>query len=184
MAQGIVTTLAGNMSTCSYTGDGGTASSATLCGPLMPVLDASGNIYILDNNRVRKIATSGIITTVAGNGQTGTAGDDGPALSANISGVWVRQTATFGSLFCFADASALKIRCIDWNTGLIHGYGTGVSGTSGDGGPFVNASFMNPAGLAFDTAGNLYISDNAANSVRKVDAVTGIISTFVGIRRM
>jgi hypothetical protein len=179
-AQGIITTLAGNMTTCSFTGDGGPASAATFCAPLAPVLDATGNIYVVDNNRVRKIATNGIITTVAGNGQTGTAGDGGPALSANISQVWVRQAAIFGSHFCFADASALKIRCIDFSTGLIAGYGTGTSGTGGDGGSFVSASFMNPSGLAFDSAGNLYISDNAANRVRKVDAVTGVISMFAG----
>jgi hypothetical protein len=85
-----------------------------------------------------------------------------------------------GSRVCFADAQALKIRCVDQSTGLIQGYGTGVSGTGGDGGNEANASFMSPSGVAFDNSGNWYISDFGANSVRRVDAVTGTITMFAG----
>lgn len=179
-AQGIITTLAGSPYICSYSGDGGPASAATLCGINSPVADPLGAIFVQDNNRIRRIARDGTITSIAGNGQAGITGDGGPALSATISSNFVRQMAVSGSRICFADSRALKIRCVDQSTGLIQGYGTGVSGTGGDGGSVLNASFLTPSGVAFDDSGNLYISDFGANSVRRVDAVTGVITMFAG----
>jgi hypothetical protein len=146
----------------------------------LPIMDAGGAIYLLDNNRIRRIGTDGIINTIAGNGQSGNSGDGGPALSATLSQVSVTQLAVYGSRVCFADGQAHRIRCVDQSTGLIQGYGTGLSGTGGDGGNIANASFMSLSGLAFDNAGNWYISDFAANSVRRVDAVTGTITMFAG----
>ena len=179
LGQGIITTLDGS-SVCSFSGDGGPATTATYCGMGLPTMDSAGAIYLVDNSRIRRIGTDGIINTIAGTGQTGASGDGGPALSATLTQGFIRQLAVYGSHVCFADAQELKIRCIDQSTGLIQGYGTGVSGTGGDGGNVANASFVTPSGLAFDTSGNMYISDFGANSVRRVDAVTGTITMFVG----
>jgi len=177
-AQGVITTLAGNAYACSFSGDGGPASAATLCNVAVPTGDAAGNIYFADNYRIRKIGPDGIINTIAGNGVSGSSGDGGPALSASI-GI-VKQIAVFGSRVWFVDSSAYKIRSVDLNSGLIQGYGTGSSASAGNGGPFSAASLGYPEGIAFDNAGNLYLSDSGANQVRKVDAVTGIITAFAG----
>lgn len=179
LAQGIITTLYGS-SVCSFSGDGGPATAATYCGMGLPTMDAAGAIYLVDNGRIRKIDSNGIINTIAGTGQSGASGDGGPALSATFTQGFVRQLAVYGSRVCFADAQELKIRCVDQSTGSIQGYGTGVSGTGGDGGNVANASFITPSGLAFDSAGNWYISDFGANSVRRVDAVSGNITMFAG----
>ncbi len=79
-----------------------------------------------------------------------------------------------------ADLAAYKIRCIDLSTGIIQGYGTGLQGSGGNGGNVSNASFNFPSGAAFDDAGNLYISDFSANNVRRIDAVTNIVTLFAG----
>src|SRR6266478_3492548 len=78
-------------SVCSFSGDGGPATAATYCGMELPVMDAAGAIYIVDNNRIRRIGTDGIINTIAGNGQSGTSGDGGLALSATVAQVYVAQ---------------------------------------------------------------------------------------------
>jgi hypothetical protein len=177
MAQGIITTLAGSPYSSGYSGDGGPAAAATFSGIQTPALDSAGNIYFADGFRIRRIGSDGIVTTIAGNGTQGTSGDGGPALNATIGRVY--QIAIYGSHLCFGDNTAYKIRCIDLSTGLMYGFGTGTSGTGGDGGNISNASFMAPWGVAFDDAGNFFIADNLANSVRRVDP-SGTITMFVG----
>lgn len=193
--QGIITRLAGTASAaCGTSLDGIPATSVQLCNAQMPVVDGLGNVYFYDaNHRIRQVAPNGIITTIAGNGTQGTAGDGGPALSANLGFIgqlaWSSApvawngggTPVLGQL-CFGDESAYKVRCVSLDTGTINGYGTGLTayGGKGDGGPFSGATFNDPIAVTFDAAGNLYISDFSDSRVRKVDAVLGTISTFAG----
>ena len=165
--QGIITTLG----ECEH-------SPATLCAATNTVVDAAGNIYFGSGYQIGMVDPAGVVTTIAGTGQPGTSGDGGPALSATLG--QLHQIALSGSRLCFGDAAAYKIRCVDLGTGLIQGYGTGISGTGGDGGNVSAADFMGLWGAAFDNHGILYVSDNLAESVRRVDFTTGIITMFAG----
>jgi large repetitive protein len=181
--QGIITTMAGvQFASCGPLGDGGPATSAQLCGAQTPAVDASGNIYFFDygNVRIRKITPNGTITTIAGTGVHGSSGDGGPALNATLGGIFQMAVDPSGQRLCFGDAQAYKIRCIALSTGIIQGYGTGTPGYAGDGGNVANATFYDLQGAAFDDQGNFYVSDFATNNVRRVDMVTGIITTFAG----
>ena len=196
-AQGIITTMAGTgFTSCGTLGDGGPATSAQLCGAQSAVADASGNIYFYDfgNARIRMVAPNGTIVTLAGTGTHGTTGDGGPALSATLGSIfqmaWSNVVVASGGTgsptssgvgnLCFGDSTAYKIRCISLDTGIIQGYGTGVPGYAGDGGNVANATFYDLQGAAFDGNGNFYVSDFAENVVRRVDAVTGMVTTLAG----
>ena len=168
--QNIITTLTGSAFGC--------APGVSYCRMRSPAADAAGNIYFADAYQILAISPAGTISTIAGNGQQGTSGDGGPALSASLG--MIQQIAIYGSRLCFGDYLAYKVRCVDLSTGLIQGYGTGLAQSSGDGGNVSSASFYYPIGTAFDAAGNLYISDLPANEVRRIDAVTGIITAFAG----
>jgi sugar lactone lactonase YvrE len=176
---GIITTIAGNGSS-GFSGDGGSATSASLSGPNSVVVDQSGNLFISDNlnNRIRKVTPAGIITTVAGNGSSGWSGDGGPATSASLSGpngVVVDQS---GNLF-IADLGNLRIRKVT-STGIITTVaGNGTYGYSGDGGPASSAALRSPTGVAVDAGGNLFIADTGNNRIREVTSA-GIITTVAG----
>ncbi len=170
VAPAIITTLVGLPYSCD--------PGVSYCAIGHPVADATGNIYFQDGYQIFARSSAGVVSAIAGNGQQGTSGDGGPALSASLG--TVEQIAVHGSRVCFGDYSAHKVRCVDLGTGLIQGYGTGIANSSGDGGNVANASFDYPAGAAFDDAGNLYISDVAGNNVRRIDAVTSIITPFAG----
>ena len=178
---GIITTVAGNGST-GYSGDGVAATNASHP-PAGVALDASGNLFIADwnNNRIRKVDTNGIITTVAGNGSPGYSGDGGPATSASLAYVEAVDVDGSGNLF-IADTDNNRIRKVDTN-GIITtvaGKGPAVYGSySGDGGPATNASLNAPYGVAVDATGNLFIADMDNNRIRKVDT-NGIITTVAG----
>jgi len=165
---GIITTVAGN-GTQSYSGDGGMATNAELYLPDDVAVDATGNLFIADagNNRIRKVGTNGIITTVAGNGTAGHIGDGGAATNAELSlptGVAVNAT---GYLF-IADYQNNRIREVEANGFIIAIAGNGTNGYSGDGGAATNAELNNPARVAVDAAGNLFITDFENNVIRKV----------------
>jgi hypothetical protein len=185
VSTGIITTVAGN-GTKGYSGDGGPATSAeldTVYGPGAAVaLDSSGNIYIADqfNNRIRKVTVStGIITTVAGNGTAGYSGDGGAATSAEINGPDGVALDGSGNIY-IADIYNYRIRKITVSTGIITTVaGDGVNGFAGDGGPATSAAIGEPGHIAVDAAGDIYIPDNDYR-VRKVTASTGIISTLAG----
>ncbi len=175
---GIITTVAGNGSS-GYSGDGGPATEAKLYESQDVAVDASGNLYIADmrNNRIRKVDTNGIITTVAGNGSSGYNGDGGPATEAQLtfpSGVIVDS---LGNLY-IADRVNHCIRKVDPGGIIITVAGNGSSGYSGDEGPATEAQLNYPDGLALDASGNLYIADNN-HCIRKVDT-SGIIITVAG----
>ena len=132
----------------------------------------------MGNGRVNKSSATAAISTVAGNGQTVFSGDGGPAVSASLwepDGIAVDP---FGNLY-IVDARHYRIRKVDTNGIITTVAGNGISGYSGDGGPAVSASLKQPVGITVDQAGNLYISDSANHSVRKVDAA-GIITTVAG----
>lgn len=179
-SNGIITTIAGN-GTQGYSGDGGAATSAELNTPEGLALDSSGNLYIADagNNRIRRVDTTGVITTVAGNGTQGYSGDGGAATSAELYGPNCVAVDPSGNLF-IGDGYNERVRVVN-TSGVIFTYaGNGTFGFSGDGGAATSAQLAYAAGLATDASGNLYIGDSSNSRVRKVTASTGIITTVAG----
>jgi hypothetical protein len=169
---GVITTVAGN-GTGGFGGDNGPATSASLYGPKNVTIDAVGNIYIADmgNHRIRKVnASTGIITTVAGNGTLGFGGDNGPATLASLFQPASVSIDSAGNIY-IADESNQRIRKVNASTGVITTVaGIGPYGFSGDYGPATSASLWNPAGIAIDAAGNIFIADTGNNRIRKVIA--------------
>ncbi len=182
VATGIIASLIGN-GQASYGGDGGAATSAQFNFPGDVVVDASGNIYIADNEnfRVRKVAAkTGLITTYAGSGVQGYAGDGGQATAAQIDEIGALALDTAGNLY-IADMGNNAIRKVNASTGVITTIaGNGTQGYSGDGSAATKASLYAPTGVAVDSAGNVYIADSGSNTVRKVTAASGVISTVAG----
>jgi sugar lactone lactonase YvrE len=182
--KGSLTTVAGTAPPVKggFSGDGGLAISATLDLPYGVAVDSANNIYIDDynNNRIRMVSGStGNISTVAGTGIAGYYGDGGPATSARISYPYGIAVDSAGNLY-IADTSNNLIRKVDVSGTIITVAGNpSGSGYSGDGGPATSALLHYPAGLAVDTAGNIYIADQNNNVIRKVDT-SGNISTVAG----
>jgi len=176
---GTATTVAGT-STAGFSGDGDAAASAQLNGPTGVAVDASGNLYIADtlNNRVRKVSSDGIITTVAGNGSLSYSGDGGPATSAQLNGPQGLAADHSGNVF-IADFGNNRVRKISSSGIITTVAGNGVAGFSGDGGPAASAELNGPAGIAVDSAGDVFFADSVNNRVRKV-SVAGIITTVAG----
>ena len=178
---GTITTVAGNGTTV-YGGDGGPAVEQGLFCPEGVAIDSSGNIFIADmyNHCIRKVDTSGIITTVAGNGTYGHSGDGGPAIEAELSEPVQVAVDISGNIY-IADRIYNIIRKVDTN-GIITtvaGINSYVSGYGGDGGPATEAKLYRPAGVIADDFGNLFIADTGNNCIRKVDT-SGIITTVAG----
>ncbi len=164
-------------------GDGGPAAQAVIRFPRGVATDPAGNVYIGDVGfLVRRVdAVTGVITTVAGTGVKGFSGDGGPAVAATV-GQPTYLAYTNGALY-FLDFESLRIRKVDANGTIATVAGNGARGYRGDGGPAVDASFdftynSDDAGLAADPGGNLFVIDAGNARVRRIDAVTGRISTF------
>ena len=176
---GIVTVVAGRRSR-GFSGDGGLAVAAEVDSPIGIALDAAGNVYIADryNHRVRKVSTTGVITTVAGSGTTGYSGDGGPATSAQLNYPASVVLDPAGNLY-IADTSNNRIRKVTPGGTITTVAGSGVAGYFGDGGLATMARLNGPQELLFDGAGNLYIADVSNNRVRKVDP-SGVITTVAG----
>jgi TonB family protein len=178
-ANGAILTLAGS-ATAGFGGDGSPSSSAQLKNPESVVVDAAGNIYIADtgNARIRKIALNGVISTIAGTGSPGFSGDAGPAAAAQLKDPMGITVDSGGNIYV-ADAGNNRIRKIDTN-GRIHTIaGNGTAGFGGDDGPATSALLKNPAGVAVDAAGNIFIADSGNNRIRQV-TTDGVIRTVVG----
>lgn len=178
-ASGVITTVAGN-GLCCFGGDGGPATSARLFLPQDVAVDGAGNLFIADtdNNRIRKVDASGLITTVAGNGDSTSTGDGGPATDASLTKPLDVVVDGAGNLL-IAELRSQRIRKVD-NSGVITTVaGTGIRGFSGDGGPATSADLNNPFDVAVDGSGSFLIGDRSNQRIRKVDA-SGVITTVAG----
>jgi len=182
--QGIITTVAGN-GNYGYSGDGGPATNASLFSPITVAIDVSGNLFIADiyNNRIRKVDTHGIITTVVGIGPSWPlggrySGDGGAATNASLNQPQGVVSESSGNLF-FADSGNNRIRKLDTNGIITTVAGNGGIYYSGDGGAATNANLYVPTDVAFDAVGNLFIADTYNNRIREVDA-NGNIATVAG----
>ncbi len=167
---GVITTVAGN-GVLGSGEDGTVATAFSLYRPQGIAIDTYGNLYIADtgNQRVRKVNPDGIVTTVAGNGSVGSAGDGGSATSAQLNNP-VSIIIEGDSNLYIVDSANQRIRKIN-SSGIVTTIaGNGNAGFSGDGGIAINAELNNPSGIALDKNGNFYIADVSNDRIRKVSA--------------
>ncbi len=207
VSTGIISTVAGIGSTSGgYGGDNIQATATTLNTPCDVVLDSYGNLYIADtdNFRIRKVDVStGLITTVVGTGAASSTGDGSAATSASIYGPCYSRFDSAGNYY-ITECSGHRVRKVITVSTEIptvapsiaptsypslspHSItiittiaGTGTGSYSGDDGQATSATLCTPAGIATDSSGNVYVSDNNNQRVRKVTASTGIITTYAG----
>jgi hypothetical protein len=169
---GLVTTVAG-----------GGVGGSTLNGPGCVATDPTGNVFIADDGNARVLRVDGIsgtITTVAGNGSVAYSGDGGAATAAGIGQPTCLALDGAGNLY-ITDEYNHRVRRVTAGTGIISTIaGIGNVGSTGDGGPAVNAGLHGPAGIALDAQGNVFIGEMWSNRVRKITASTGIITTYAG----
>ncbi|HEV2352239.1 MAG TPA: choice-of-anchor D domain-containing protein [Terriglobia bacterium] len=194
---GTIQTIAGN-GIEGYSGDGGPATSAELANPQGIAMDSNGNLYIADwaNTRIRKVsATTGIISTVAGAGGSGSDGDGQLATNAHMTFPVAIALDAQGNIY-FSETNILRVRVV-YESGTVPGLsnpqigylytiagaGTGCveqTDPAGDGCPSVDAGGIIGEGLAFDPGGSLYISDYENYRVRRIDHATGVITSVAG----
>lgn len=169
---GVITTIAGS-GTAGYSGDGGAATLAKLNWPDNIMFDATGNLYICDfkNDVVRKVNTSGIITTMAGTGIGGFSGDGGPATAAQLHGPDGIFPDAHGNVF-IADMDNHRIRLVDASGTIYTIAGTGAAGFGGDGGLAILAQLNKTADIVIDPTGDLYFCDYDNYRVRKISGFT------------
>jgi gliding motility-associated-like protein len=180
-AGGVITTVAGNPARHFSGGDGGPFGSATFNTIRGISADASGNIYISDNNTIRMVNTAGIIQTIAGTGNSGYSGDGGPAVQAQLNEPYGVAVDKSGNIY-IPDANNNVVRKI--NTAGIISTIAGVqqsAGFDGDGGPAIGAKLDFPWALTVDGNGNVYISDEGNWEIRKID-LAGTITDYGGDR--
>jgi sugar lactone lactonase YvrE len=189
---GTITTIAGIKSppvinNGTFTGDGGPAVDATFDVPTGLTVDAKGDLYIGDreNQRVRKIGPDGIITTLAGNGDTDFGGDGGPATKASL--YWPLNTAvdSAGNVY-IADDNHNRVRKVSPDGIITTVIGDGEPASTGDGGPAIKARVNDPQGVVVDASGNLYVSEYGGNSdtpggnrIRRITP-DGVVTTVAG----
>jgi sugar lactone lactonase YvrE len=180
VTNGVVNTVAGN-GTAGTAGAGGPATAAQLAQPTGMTIDNDGNIFIADYNAsvIKKVTTSGIMTIFCGNGTEGFSGDGGPASQAKLYRPTAVASDKEGNLY-ISDASNKVIRKVT-KAGIISTIAgvPGRAGYAGDGGPATKALLTQPAGIAVDYSGNVYIADPSNSVIRKVNP-SGIITTFAG----
>jgi len=179
---GEISTVAGGRGN-GYMGDGGPATSARLSYPDGVAVDSGGNLYIADkgNHRIRKVDTSGTISTVAGSGVRGYSGDGGDAELAQLNSPTGVAVDGSGNLY-ISDTSNHRIRRIDVMGKISTVAGVGEVNYWGDGVPATSAYLNRPIGIAVDNGGNVYIVDSSNFRIRKIDT-SGIISTIAGTGR-
>jgi YVTN family beta-propeller protein len=174
---GIITTVAGT-GTCGYNGDNIPAKTAELNEPRGVVVDSSGNVYIGDtfNHRVRKVDTTGTITTFAGNGSPGFSGDGGLATNAKIGGP--RGLTIYNGSLYISNAGSARVRYVNFSSNIINTFAGSSYGYDGDNNPLLSSRFTGPVNTIFDPAGNPIFADNFNGRVRQ--AVGGIVNTIAG----
>ncbi len=181
--RGIIETVIGT-GEAGYAGDGGPASAALLREPFMCSFDSAGNIYLAEarNHCIRRIERdTGVITTIAGNGNAGYSGDGGPAAAATLNEPYSLTVHQQSGDIYIVDRMNAAVRRVDGTTGIITTVaGTGEPGYSGDGGPGDRAQLREPNDCFLDSRGGLLIADIQDQRVRRLDLASGIISTFAG----
>ena len=179
-ASGIITTVAGT-GIAGDSGDGGPATSAQLDNPRGVHKDSSGNLYIADayNHKIRKVDTSGDISTIAGTGSAGETGDGEAAILAEIDTPSDVLMDSSGNFF-IADTNNHKIRQVDTFDDILTFVSNSGPGDDGDGGFAALAQLNKPYGMFKDPLGSLYIADRNNHKIRKVDLSTNIITTVAG----
>ncbi len=162
---GVISTICGT-GVGGFSGDGGPAVAAQTNGLMAIALDTSGNIFFSDTVRIRKIATDGTITTVAGNGILALTGDGGPATAASIrpAAIFVDKT---GVLY-IADGTNDRIRKVGVDGVISTIAGTGMAGNSGDWGPALSAALCAPNGVAVNNDGDIYFSNVCSARVKMI----------------
>jgi len=176
---GTISTFAGNGNS-NFSGDGGLATAASLSFPRAVAADAAGNVYIADtsNSRIRKVGADGKISTIAGNGTQGYAGDNGAAIDAQLNGPSAIKIDRTDNLY-IADTNNHRVRKVSADGKIATIAGNGTQGYSGDGGAATDAQLLLPSGFATNPIGELYVTDWYANSVRKISA-GGVIDRVAG----
>ena len=179
LAQGTISTIAGS-GTSGFSGDGGLAVSATMSNPQGVAVDAAGNVYVADqyNGRVRKVdATTGMISTFAGGGSSYSYG-----IAPTTAHMWQPRNIFINGAgnMLVTDHYHDMTFFIDNTTGLLYSRcGSHSQGCEGDGGDASLAKMELPDAACEDAAGNTYLADRGCGKIRKVDATTGIVTTFV-----
>ena len=177
--QGVITTFAGN-GAAGFSGDGGPATSASFFNPVRVIADAAGNLYIADqsNHRVRKVDSSGIVSTFAGSGSAGFSGDGSAATSAALNNPTALALNASGNLY-ISDQFNHRIRRVGTSGNIVTVAGNGAAGFAGDGSAASSASLNFPGGLVVDTAGTIFFADDLNFRVRQISP-GGTISTVAG----
>lgn len=177
---GAITTVAG-VGESDFRGDDGPATAAALHDPDSVAVAADGSLYIVDtgNNRVRQVGNGGVITTVAGDGQSGFSGDNGPSAAAELSDPTDVAIASDGTLY-IADAGNNRVRRVSPAGIITTVAGNGEVGVYGDGGPAGGAQLNRPTGVAIAGDGNLYIADSGNALIRRVSP-KGVITIVAGV---
>ncbi|MED5404906.1 MAG: hypothetical protein VX484_02890 [Chloroflexota bacterium] len=167
-----------------YAGDGGLALKALCTEPFMCDFDSDGNLYYSEsrNNIVRRVdKATGVITTVAGTGEAGNSGDGGPATQATMREPYSLQVDRDNHDIYIVDRLSAVVRKVDGSTKIISTVaGTGEVGYRGDGGPGNQAMMVEPNDCFLDGKGGLLIADIQDQRIRRLDLVSGIITTFAG----
>ncbi|EFG04089.1 Receptor protein kinase (plasmid) [Streptomyces clavuligerus] len=178
-ADGTISTVVGT-GVAGFSGDGGPATAARLNRPFGVAVDSTGVLYVTEynNNRIRKVAADGTISTVAGTGATGNRGDDGPAASAQLNRPYGVAVDGAGAVY-IADTDNHRIRKITADGTISTVAGTGTGGFDGDGGPATAARLNRPMGVVIDSTGTLYVADYGNHRIRKI-TTDGKIGTVAG----
>jgi hypothetical protein len=182
-SSGTITTVAGT-GEVGYSGDGGPGNQAMFREPNDCFLDGKGGLLIADiqDQRIRRLdIANGIVTTVAGNGEKERTGDGKPALEASFFGSRAVCLDSKGNMYV-AEREGNGVRKVDTNGVMSTIAGNGERGYEGDGGPALTATWGSPKALRCDAQDNIIVVDTENHAIRRIDAVTGIVTTIAGGR--